>query len=292
VTRVAFLGLGTMGAPMAANVLRRGFPLTVWNRTADRAAPLTAAGARAASSPAECARGADIVVLMLADPPAVDAVVGAMLDGVAPGALVVDMSTVDPACARRTAAALAPRGARYVDAPVSGTRKPAVDGTLLVMAGGAPEDVERARPVLEAMGRLVRVGDVGHGMAMKLVLNGLGVHMLTGLQALIVLGRKLGLDGVTMLDVIGRGAFSSPLFQSKGARILDGDFAPDFTVKLLRKDQALVLETARALGYPMPTEEVLAGVLDDAIAAGLGDDDIAGTIRLFERWAGTAVRRD
>jgi 3-hydroxyisobutyrate dehydrogenase-like beta-hydroxyacid dehydrogenase len=280
-----------MGAPMAANVLRRGFPLTVWNRTPERAAPLVEAGARLASSPADCVRGADVVILILADPPAVDAVVGAMLEGIDAGALVVDMSTVDPACARRTAATVATRGARFVDAPVSGTRKPAVDGTLLVMAGGAADDIERARPVLEAMGRVVRVGEVGHGMAMKLVLNGVGVHMLTGFQAMLVLGRKLGLDGATMLDVIGRGAFSSPLFAGKGARILDGNFAPDFTVDLLLKDQQLVLETARSVGYPMPTEEAIVRVVEEAIAAGLGDEDIAATVRLFEQWGGVTVRR-
>src|SRR5262249_24638645 len=144
-------------------------------------------------------------------------------------------------------------GGRFVDAPVSGTRKPAVDGKLVIMAGGDPADVERARPVLEAMGRVVAVGGVGQRMACKLVLNGLGAHMMTGFGAMMVLAVKPGLDPTTMLEVIGAGAFSSPLYAAKGPRMMARDFGPDFTLALMHKDQELVLRTASSLGYAIPT---------------------------------------
>ena len=290
---VSFLGLGTMGAPMAANLARAGHALTVWNRSPGRAAPLVTAGARLAATPADAARGADAVVLMLADPIAVHSVVDGpdgVLAGLAPGALVIDMSTVDVDTARVTDAKVRERGGRFVDAPVSGTRKPAVDGKLVIMAGGDPADVARARPLLEAMGRVVPVGAVGQGMAAKLVLNGLGAHMMTGFAAMLVLAARLGLDLGAMLEVIGSGAFSSPLYTSKGPRMRARDFAPDFTLKLMHKDQELVLATAAANGYAMPTLAAIRDVLAQAIAAGYGDGDLSSVICLFEDWAKVTVR--
>jgi 3-hydroxyisobutyrate dehydrogenase-like beta-hydroxyacid dehydrogenase len=210
-----------------------------------------------------------------------DGVVAAL----AAGALVVDMSTVDVATAHAVDAKVRARGARFVDAPVSGTRKPAVEGKLVIMAGGDPADVERARPILETMGRVVAVGGVGQGMGSKLVLNGLGAHMMTGFAAMMVLAVKLGLDPSRMLEVIAAGAFSSPLYTSKGPRMMARDFAPDFTLALMHKDQQLVVETAAALGYPMPTLAKIRDVLAEAIAAGYGDGDLSGVVRLFEDWA-------
>jgi 3-hydroxyisobutyrate dehydrogenase-like beta-hydroxyacid dehydrogenase len=289
---VAFLGLGTMGAPMAANLIKKGHSLSVWNRTAARAAPLVERGARLAPSPAEAARGAEVVITMLADPAAVEAVyagpaglLAAALDGV----VVVDMSTVDPAAARSLDERVCARGGRFVDAPVSGTRQPAVDGTLVILPGGPADAIEAVRPVLEAMGRVIPVGGVGQGMAMKLVLNGLGAHMLTGFCALMVLGVKQGLDPRVMLEVIQAGAFSSPLFKGKAPRLLAGQFAADFTLALMLKDQELVLSTAAELGYAMPTESAIRDVLRQGVEAGLGDGDLSGIVRLFERWAGVTI---
>ncbi len=158
------------------------------------------------------------------------------------------------------------------------------------MAGGDPADVERARPVLETMGRVVPVGAVGQGMAAKLVLNGLGAHMMTGFCAMMVLGARHGLDPRAMLEVIGGGAFSSPLYAFKGPRIMARDFEPDFTLALMHKDQELVLATAKSLGYEMPTLRAIRDVLGEAIAAGFGDGDLSGVIRLFEGWAGVTVK--
>jgi 3-hydroxyisobutyrate dehydrogenase-like beta-hydroxyacid dehydrogenase len=290
--KIAFLGIGTMGAPMAANILANGHALTVWNRTAGRAQALVDGGARAAATPAEAARGAELIITMLADPAALDAVMrgeGGVLGEIAAGALVVDMSTVDPGTAQALDGEVRARGGRFVDAPVSGTRKPAVEGKLLIMAGGAQEDVERARPVLAHTGRVIHVGGVGQGMAMKLVLNGLGAHMMTGFAAMLVLGARQGLSAKVMLEVIGAGAFSSPLYMSKGPRMVARQFAPDFTLALMRKDQDLVLATAQALGYDMPTERAIREVLDQALAEGFGGDDLCGVVQLFERWAGVTL---
>ncbi len=287
--KIAFLGLGTMGAPMAENVRKRGFPLTVWNRTASRAAPLVAAGAQLASTPAEAVAGADVVVSMLSDPTALDEVWSAALEGLKAGALAIDMSTVDPASARALAARLAARSVAFIDAPVSGTRGPAVDGKLLIMAGGSDADLARARPVLEAMGRVVHAGTVGQGMATKLVLNGLGAHMLSGFCAMMTLGVRQGLDARRLLDVIQAGAFSSPLYAGKGPRIFARNFDADFTLSLMLKDQELVLKTARQLGYEMPTLQAIREVLMEGVEAGFGEGDLSGLVRLFEAWAGVTV---
>jgi 3-hydroxyisobutyrate dehydrogenase len=287
-TRVAFLGLGTMGAPMAANLLKH-FPLTVWNRTPSRAEPLAAAGATLASTPAEAAGAAEVVISMLSDPAALEAVWSAALPGLRAGALAIDMSTVDPASARALATRVAQKNAVFVDAPVSGTRAPAVDGKLVIMAGGSDEDVARARPILEAMGRVVHTGAVGQGMATKLVLNGLGAHLLTGFCAMMTLGVRQGLDARRLLEVIQAGAFSSPLFGGKGPRIFARQFDPDFTLSLMLKDQELVLKTAEGLGYPMPTLEAIRGVLSKGVEAGYGEGDLSGLVRLFEAWAGVEV---
>jgi 3-hydroxyisobutyrate dehydrogenase len=289
-TRVAFLGLGTMGAPMAANLARRGFALTAWNRTAARAQPLTDAGATLAATPAEAAASADVIVSMLSDPAALDAVWSSALDGVRENSLCIDMSTVDPACARALAARVQARGAAFVDAPVSGSVAPATDGRLIIMAGGSDGDIARARPILEAMGRPIHVGAVGQGMAAKLVLNGLGAHMLTGFCAMMTLGVRQGLDARALLDVIQAGAFSSPLYAGKAPRIFAREFAPEFKLSLMLKDQELVLQTAESLGYPMPTLQAIREVLSEGVMAGLGDGDLSGLVRLFEAWAGVTVR--
>jgi 3-hydroxyisobutyrate dehydrogenase-like beta-hydroxyacid dehydrogenase len=285
---VAFLGLGTMGSPMAANILRGGHSLTVWNRTAARAKDLVAAGAALADSPAAASAGKDVVVTMLSDVDAVQTVIAGadgVASGIGPGTIVIDMSTVDRATALRMNEVVVARGGQFIDAPVSGSRKPAREGTLLIIAGGPADAIERARPVLTCMGRVRHVGPVGQGMAMKLVLNALGAHMMIGFAAVMVLGGRLGLDPGDMMDVISGGAFASPMYGSKGDKILRRDFTPDFTLALLRKDQALVLGAAAELGYPMPTEQAILDVLDEALRRGLGDQDMAAVFRLFESWA-------
>jgi 3-hydroxyisobutyrate dehydrogenase-like beta-hydroxyacid dehydrogenase len=208
------------------------------------------------------------------------------------GATLVEMSTVDPATSRAVAAAAAARGVRFIDAPVSGSRAPAVAGRLLVLAGGEAADLARVLPVLETMGRVLHVGPVGAGAALKLAVNALGAHMMVGVAASLVLAARLGVDPAVALDAIQAGAFAAPLHARHGDRILDGNFAaPDFTVALFRKDAELALAAARAAGYDMPTLEAIRRVADEAVAAGQGDDDLAGLVRRFEARAGVTARR-
>ena len=284
--RVGFLGIGTMGAPMAKHVLAAGHALAVYNRTRARTEPLAAAGARVAATPADAARDAELVITMLSDERALDAVLAGddgLLAGLSPGAIVVEMSTIGRAAALDAAARVAARSARFVDAPVSGTRGPAIAGTLLVMAGGEAAVVEAARPVLAAFGRVVHVGPVGSGAAMKLVLNGLGAQMLTALCSMLGLADRLGLDRARVLDVVQGGAFASPTFAGKRPRLLsDAPGAdPDFTIALWEKDQRLVLEEAARHGYALPQLEAVRAVLQRALALGLGDEDMAAVVRLY-----------
>jgi 3-hydroxyisobutyrate dehydrogenase-like beta-hydroxyacid dehydrogenase len=286
--RVGFLGLGIMGVPMARHLLAAGHELTVYNRTAARAAPLAAAGARVAASPRQAASDAELVVTMLSDERALAEVLGGVdgvLAGLRPGAILVEMSTIGRAAALEAAAQVPARGARFIDAPVSGSRGPAQSGQLLVMAGGAETDIEAARPVLECFGRVVRVGPIGSGAAMKLVLNGLGAQMLTALFAMLGLAERLGLDRAAVLDVVQGGAFSSPIFGVKRPRLLAADSGadPDFKVSLWDKDQRLVLEEAARQGYPLTQLSAVRALLQEAVARGLGELDMAAVMRLFER---------
>lgn len=282
--RIAFLGLGTMGEPMAHNLLAAGHALTVWNRTQGRAAALVRKGAVLAASPRAAVAGAELVLTMLTDEHALTAVLGGeagALRGLEAGQLFVEMSTIGREAALAAAREVQARGARFLDAPVSGTRAPAIAGKLLVLVGGAKEDYARAEPALAALGAVRHVGKLGDAAATKLVLNGTGAQMLMALASTLGLARRLGLDPSIVFDTIQAGAFSTPLFAGKRERLL-GDAPgadPEFTITLWEKDQRLVLEEAARLGYEMPTLEKVHEVMLRAIDAGLGDEDIAAITR-------------
>jgi len=243
--RVAFLGLGRMGVLMAGHVLSAGHELVVWNRTPGKAEPLLERGAREAPSVTAAVAGADVVALMLFGPDSVREVLTEVCKGADAGTLVVDSTTVGPQAAREFGALAAASGLRYVDAPVAGSIGPAADGTLGVLAGGAEGDVEDARAVLHLWGapeRVLRIGDVGAGSALKLCVNqGLGV-VAAGVGESLRLGRELGLDRDLLLDVLGRTAYGWYLEQKRP--MLDaGDFsATTFSVDLMAKDLQLAAE--------------------------------------------------
>ncbi len=283
-----------MGAPMARRLLSAGFSLTVYNRTAAKSEALASAGARVASTPRDAARDADVVCTMLADPAALHAVFEGpegVLEGVREGAVVVELSTVgvEPLVSLR--AALLARGVSLVDAPVSGSRRPAEEGALVLLVGGPSDAVSRVEPVLSTWGSVHRTGGPGTGAATKLVFNQLGAHMMAGLAGGMVLGAKLGLDPRALLSSIELGAFRSPLFAQKGARIAEGRFEPaDFTVELLRKDQDLVLAAARACGVELPTLESVRTLIDRSVREGDGARDLCAIVRVLERSAGVVAR--
>ncbi len=244
--RVAFLGLGRMGVAMAAHVARADHQLTVWNRTPGKAGPLVDLGAREATSVADAVTGADMVALMLFGPDAVREVLPEVLAH-APGTLVVDATTNGPAAAREFGELCAASRTRYVDAPVAGTVKPATDGTLGVLVGGSVVDVEAARPLLELWGdpdRVLRIGEVGSGSALKLCINqGLGV-VAAGLGESLRLGHDLGLDRDLLLAVLSHTAYGWYLAQKQPMLQARDYTAATFSVELMAKDLALAVEAA------------------------------------------------
>jgi 3-hydroxyisobutyrate dehydrogenase len=273
--RVGFIGLGRMGAPMAAHVVRAGHDVTVWNRTPGRAGDLVAAGATEAKTVADAVRDAEVAVTMLFGPEAVREVVAAVADAMPAGGLVVECSTVGPAVARDLARQLSERGLRFVDAPVAGSVQPATDGTLGVLAGGDPADYQEAEPLLHLWGDPAKVrhlGPVGSGAAMKLVINlTLGVAM-GGIGEALRLAGDLGIDRTSALDVIAMGPLGSSV-HTKRAMLDNGEFQPTgFSLDLMTKDLALALDAAD--GDLALTRAALAAARH-AVAAGHGGDDYA-----------------
>ncbi len=285
--QVGFIGLGIMGSRMAASLRRAGFELTVYNRTRERADEWAAEhGGHVAASPGEVGERSDVVVTMVVD----GAQVEEMLlgdEGAATaakeGTLFVDMSTIGPVDARRIGATLAERGHRFVDAPVTGSAPKAEDGTLTIMAGGSDADMERAMPLLDAMGEIiVHVGEVGAGQQVKVLSNAVSaVNCATLAQALVV-GRRAGVDLGALLKVMGAGSANSTMLQLKGEPMLAHDFAPLFKLEHMLKDVLLCLEDARAAGAGFPFA-ALAGELYAAGAGrGLGDQDFAAVLEVVE----------
>jgi 3-hydroxyisobutyrate dehydrogenase len=271
-TKVALLGLGRMGVPLAAHVARAGHDLTVWNRTPGRAGPLVELGATEAKSVEDAVAGAEVVVIVLFGPDAVRAVLPRVVSA-APGALVLDVSTIGPEAAHEFARTCVAAGLRYVDAPVAGSVKPATDGTLGVFLGGAPEDVAVARPLVELWGdpqRVVHVGGVGSANALKLCVNqGLGV-MAAGVGESLRLGRDLGLDREVLLRALSQTAYGWFLGQ-KLSMVQDGDFSDTtFSIDLMAKDLALAMKAADS--DLSVTRAVLAHA-HDALEAGHAGED-------------------
>ena len=287
---VAFIGLGALGAPMAANLLAKGIPLTVHNRHRERERPLAAAGARRAATPAEAARDAAVLALCLSDDTAVAEVLlgrggdttDAALAGLAPGSLVVDFSTIAPASSRAMAAALAERGVAYLDAPVTGGTEGARAGTLSVLVGGEADDLERARPVLEAVGRTItHLGPVGAGQEAKAVNQVLVAGSYAAVAEALALGQRLGLPMEQVRQALLGGAAGSWALEHRGGSMLRGEFPLGFRLRLHRKDLAIALEAAAAGGLELPVARQVAAMEDDLIAAGRGDEDVSALARWF-----------
>ena len=288
--RVAFLGLGIMGSRMAANLARAGFELTVWNRTAATAEAFAASHrATTAATAAEAADGAEIVVTMLVDGPQVESVL--MSASPSEGTLCIDCSTIGPAATRAIAARLSERGASMLDAPVTGSAPRAEDGTLTIMAGGSAEDFERARAVLEAMGKLiVHAGPLGHGQMVKVINNAVAAtNTATVGQALLVAARA-GVDLDALVQVMGAGSGGSTMLELKAGPMREHDYTTLFKLEHMLKDVRLCLEEGQAAGAPFPFAALTREILSAAAGRGLGDSDFAALIEVLEGEAGTRLR--
>jgi 3-hydroxyisobutyrate dehydrogenase len=292
--RVAFLGLGIMGSRMAANLAHAGFELTVWNRTAEKAQRFCAEhGARLAPTPGQAAADAEIAVTMVVDGPQVHAILFGD-DGVANGAheglLCVDCSTIGPAATREIGAALAKRGLSLVDAPVTGSAPRAQDGTLTIMVGGADPDVARARPVLEAMGKLiVQAGPLGHGQMVKLLNNAVAATNAATLAQALIVGARTGVNLDALTEVMRNGAAGSTMLDLKAEPMRRHDYTTLFKLEHMLKDVRLCLEEGQAAGVPFPYAAVTREILSAAAGMGHGEDDFAALIEPLERGAGTRI---
>lgn len=283
----AFLGLGAMGAPMARRVAAR-FPLTVWNRSGARAEGLRDVAARVASTPRDAVRGCGVVVTCVADGRALEQVLGGAegaLEGLEPGAVVIEMSTIGRAAAREAARAVEAAGAHFVDAPVSGSVGPAERGELLALVGGTDAAVARATPVLEAMcSRILRAGGVGQGQALKVVLNGVGAHHFVAFASMLALGERAGLSRETLVEAFTSGAFATPSYVSKRERVLAGRYeSPDFSLGLALKDGALNLALQQEVGLELPVVREIAREVAQAVGLGLGELDLFAIEKYFKR---------
>ncbi len=281
-TKVAFLGLGTMGAPMAGHIAKAGYPLIVWNRTPAKMQPFVELGAKAAKSPAHAAAEADIVITMVSRPQDVEEIVlgpSGALEGLRAGAVLVDMSTVSPVTSRKLAGAVTTKRAEFLDAPVVGSKGPATDGTLVILAGGLPQTLKRCEPILRAMGKtIVHAGTVGCGSALKLATNLMLGHLAAGFAEALVLARSAGLDPQRLLEVLQASTFASPWYQTKGASMLKGDFSPHFALKHMRKDFELMCGLASETSAPVPVTQAIRKLLAEAEGAGKGEMDYSAIL--------------
>jgi 3-hydroxyisobutyrate dehydrogenase len=285
--RVGFIGLGTMGSSMAANIVRAGFPLTAWNRTPGRAPELADLGAAFDETPAAVAAASDIVVICVSDTPDVEAVLFGP-DGVAGGAregtLVIDCSTIAPAGSWKFAERLDGLGLAMVDAPVSGGSEGARNATLTIFVGGHERDVERARPVLTAMGRTItHVGPIGAGQAVKAVNQVILAGAYLGVAEGIVLAIKAGLDVNQVIEALGGGAAQSWVLANRSGRMVDNDYPLGFKLSLHRKDLGIALGLADQLGVSLPLAAMTAALESGLIAQGHGDEDMSALARAIRQ---------
>lgn len=290
--RIGFVGLGTMGGAMAANVARAGFPVTAWNRTAGRADHLSELGVAFAASPAAVAAGSDLVVTIVSDTPDVEAVLfgpGGVAEGAAVGSLVVDMSTISPSATRDFAARLAERGVAMLDAPVSGGSEGARKGTLSIFVGGEAADLERARPALAAMGTTItHVGPIGSGQAVKAVNQVILAGTYLGVAEGIVLAIKAGLDVEQVVAALSGGAAQSWVLANRSGRMLDNDYPLGFKVALHRKDLGIALALARETGTALPVSALCEQLEAGLIGRGHADDDMSAVARAIRGLSGLA----
>ena len=290
---VGFIGLGIMGQGMVRNLLKAGFEVNIWNRTAKRMDPLVEAGAKKTNSPADLASKCDIVITCVSDTPDVQEVVLAesgVIHGVKSGALLVDMSTISPQATREIAAKLDEKGVHMLDAPISGGSEGAAKGTLSIMIGGDAKQVARAMPYFEAMGKTItHVGGHGAGQMVKLVNQILVVvNMLAAAEALLF-GQAGGLDLQKALEAVTQGAAGSWMLSNRGPQVLERDWRPGFTIDLQQKDLRLVLEAADQMGVPLMATNMIFNLYRTLQREGLGAEGNHALVKALEHLSGFKV---
>lgn len=287
--RVAFLGLGIMGNPMAANLVKAGHDVTVWNRTPGKLVER----ARVAASPAEAAQAADVVWLCVADTTAVDQVLfgaSGAESALRAGMTVVDSSTISPARTREIATRLAALGIEHIDAPVTGSKIGAESAQLIFIAGGEAAAIERMQPLFQAMGKLVKhMGGHGMGQSAKLAMNLMIALIYEGFAEALTLASKQGVEPERLIELIQASMVRSGVVDYKAPFVLKHDFSPNFPLRLMRKDIHLILDAAREARVKLPALETVGDIYEVAAEEGHQDLDYAATLLLLEKWAGIEV---
>ena len=291
--RIGFIGLGIMGRGMTLNLLKAGFAVTVWNRTASRMEPMVAAGATAGSSPANVAANSDIIITCVSDTPDVEAVIlgeNGVIHGAQPGSLVVDMSTISPQATREISGRLAEKGVAMLDAPISGGSEGAAKGTLSIMIGGAAADVARAMPAFEAMGKTItHVGPTAAGQTVKLVNQILVVVNMLAVGEALLFAQAGGLDLQKTLDAVKAGAAGSWMLSNRGPQVVERDWRPGFTIDLQQKDLRLVLEAADQMGIPVLGTSTVFNLYRTLQRQGLGEEGNHALVKALEHLAGLEI---
>ena len=284
---IGFVGLGIMGRPLALNLIKGGHTVTVWARRPESMEPLLSAGAKAAASPAEAAKGNELVISMVADAPDVAEVMRSVASGAERGLVAVDMSTIAPAAARRIGEDLAAAGVDFLDAPVSGGEVGAIAGTLSIMVGGSAEAFAKALPAFECMGKnVVHVGASGAGQVTKAanqIVTGMGVLAVAEAYAFAA---KNGVDRSKVREALLGGFAYSKILENHGQRMLDRNFKPGFKSWMHEKDLNIVMQTAHELGLCLPGSAATAQMFNAMVGSGLGEEDSIAVLKLLEKLSG------
>jgi 3-hydroxyisobutyrate dehydrogenase-like beta-hydroxyacid dehydrogenase len=288
--RVAFLGLGIMGQPMATNLVRAGHEVTVWNRTSGKQVE----GARVAASPAEAAQGAEVVWMAVSDTAAAESVLfgeNGVEQSLTEGMIIADSSTISPSATRKFAERVARKGVQYVDSPMTGSKAGAESGTLLFIVGGDEQAIERLKPLYAAMGKKIfRMGETGKGQSAKLVMNLQIALIYEGFAEALTLAAKLGVDAETLMPLVQASMVKSGVVEYKAPFVLNRDFSANFPLRLMRKDIRLALDAAKEARVKLPGLETVEEIYEMAVEDGHGDLDYAATLLLLEKWAGVEVK--
>jgi 2-hydroxy-3-oxopropionate reductase len=289
---IGFIGLGIMGKPMARNLLKAGYPLVVHSRSRGPVDEIVKAGAKAATSPRDVAAQCEVLITMLPSSPDVEQVAlgkDGIVEGARRGLVFVDMSTISPIVSRKVGEALAPKGVTMLDAPVSGGEKGAIDAALSIMVGGDKATFDSVLPIFQAMGKTITLlGPLGMGGFTKLANQIIVAVNLTALAEALTLGKKAGLDRELLLTALGGGLAGSKCLDQKKANYIAGTYNPGFKVDLHFKDLGLIMESARALGVPLPATAVVQELFSAMRVKGRGGLDHSGIITLLEDLAGAS----
>jgi 3-hydroxyisobutyrate dehydrogenase len=288
--RVAFLGLGIMGRPMAANLVKAGHEVAVWNRSAGKQVE----GAKVAATPAEAARGAEVVWICVSDTAAVEQVLfgpGGVESALEPGMIIADSSTISPSATRKFAERVRAKGADYVDAPITGSKVGAESGQLIFIVGGEPAPVERLQPLFSAMGKKnIHMGPTGHGQSAKLGGNLMISMIFEGFAEALTLTSKLGVPRERFMELVNASMIRSGVSDYKAPFVLQHDFSPNFPLRLMHKDIHLMLEAAHEARVKLPGLETVEEIYEIATEEGNADLDYASTLALLEKWAGLETK--